>query len=51
MSTLAYQRLRWVKKIVIIPGAGHPFEEAGTPDQVMEHAKRWLLRFLPGRKS
>jgi hypothetical protein len=37
--------------MVIIPGAGHLFEEPGTLDQVMDHAKRWFLRFLPHTAS
>jgi dienelactone hydrolase len=33
-------------KIVIVPGAGHLFEEPGTLDQVVDHACKWFLRNL-----
>src|SRR6266550_6089741 len=51
LNRLAYERLRGIKEIVIVPGAGHLFEEPGTLDQVMDHAKRWFLRFLPRAES
>jgi len=47
LNRLAYERLRGIKDMVIVPGAGHLFEEPGTLDQVMDHAQRWFLRFLP----
>lgn len=33
-------------ELVIIPGAGHLFEEAGTLDQVIEYAANWFQRHL-----
>jgi putative phosphoribosyl transferase len=51
LNRLAYERLSSLKEMVIIPGAGHLFEEPGTLDQVMDHAKRWFLRFLPHTAS
>jgi pimeloyl-ACP methyl ester carboxylesterase len=36
------------KEIVIVPGAGHLFEEPGTLDQVVQHATGWFLRYLAG---
>lgn len=33
-------------EMVIIPGAGHLFEEPGTLDQVVEHARAWFLKQL-----
>src|SRR6266550_6361138 len=51
LNRLAYERLRGIKEIVIVPGAGHLFEEPGTLDQVMDHAQRWFLRFLPRAPS
>lgn len=30
------------KKILIVPGAGHLFEEPGTLDQVIAHARNWF---------
>jgi predicted phosphoribosyltransferase/dienelactone hydrolase len=46
LNRIAYDRLLGIKEMVIVPGAGHLFEEPGTLDQVMDHAKRWFLRFL-----
>ena len=51
LNRLAYERLRGTKDMVIVPGAGHLFEEPGTLDQVMDHAQRWFLRFLPRAES
>jgi hypothetical protein len=34
------------KKLVIVPGATHLFEEPGTLEQVADLAKRWFLRHL-----
>ncbi|HEY7027986.1 MAG TPA: dienelactone hydrolase family protein [Gemmatimonadales bacterium] len=35
-----------VKQLMIVPGAGHLFEEPGTLDQVAELARDWFERFL-----
>ncbi len=34
------------KKLVIIPGATHLFEEPGTLEQVAKHSTDWFLRYL-----
>lgn len=34
-------------KLLIIPGAGHLFEEPGALEQVSAHAARWFLDHLP----
>ena len=34
--------LRGMSELVIVPGAGHLFEEPGTLDQVTDHARRWF---------
>jgi putative phosphoribosyl transferase len=39
------------KELLIVPGAGHLFEEAGALQQVMLHAKRWFRRFLSPPKA
>ena len=31
-------------ELVIVPGAGHLFEEPGTLDQVIEHSRDWFLK-------
>ncbi|UVT18753.1 MAG: dienelactone hydrolase family protein [Nitrospira sp.] len=46
MNQAAYDWLTCEKKLVIIPGATHLFEEPGTLEQVAEHAGRWFVRYL-----
>ncbi|MBX3334052.1 MAG: alpha/beta hydrolase [Nitrospira sp.] len=46
MNQSAYSLLTCDKKLVIVPGATHLFEEPGTLDQVAEHASRWFGRHL-----
>ena len=43
----ALMQLRPEKELVIVPGAGHLFEEPGTLDQVERLAIAWFTRFLP----
>jgi putative phosphoribosyl transferase len=46
MNQGAYDLLTCEKKLIIVPGATHLFEEPGTLEQVAEHAGRWFQRFL-----
>jgi putative phosphoribosyl transferase len=46
MNQAAYDLLTCEKKLVIVPGATHLFEEPGTLEQVAEHAGRWFVRYL-----
>ena len=46
MNQSAYELLTCEKKLIIVPGATHLFEEPGTLEQVAEHACRWFLRYL-----
>lgn len=46
LNQQAYAALNCPKKIVIVPGAGHLFEEPGTLDQVVTHASGWFLSCL-----
>ncbi|MEK7790920.1 MAG: dienelactone hydrolase family protein [Deltaproteobacteria bacterium] len=46
LNKKAFEKLRCEKDLVIVPGASHLFEEAGTLEQVAEKAKEWFLRFL-----
>lgn len=46
MNQAAYELLTCEKKLVIIPGAMHLFEEPGTLEQVAEQAARWFMRYL-----
>ncbi len=38
------------QELVIVPGAGHLFEEPGTLEQVARHATDWFRRYLPARR-
>jgi putative phosphoribosyl transferase len=42
LNQQAFMALRCPKKILIVPGAGHLFEEPGTLDQVITHASNWF---------
>jgi putative phosphoribosyl transferase len=46
MNQAAYDLLTCEKKLIIVPGATHLFEEPGTLEQVAEHAGRWFVRYL-----
>jgi hypothetical protein len=46
MNQAAYDLLTCEKKLIIVPGATHLFEEPGTLEQVAEHASRWFGRYL-----
>jgi Phosphoribosyl transferase domain len=43
---LALDRLRCEKQLMIVPGATHLFEEPGTLEEVMRHAREWFARHL-----
>jgi len=44
MNQAAYELLTCEKKIIIVPGATHLFEEPGTLEQVADHARGWFQR-------
>ncbi|EHK58214.1 dienelactone hydrolase family protein [Allomesorhizobium alhagi] len=46
MNEQAYHALRAEKRLVIVEGAGHLFEEPGTLDEVVRHATQWFLDHL-----
>jgi putative phosphoribosyl transferase len=46
MNQAAYELLTCEKKLIIVPGATHLFEEPGTLQQVGEHACKWFLQYL-----
>ncbi|WP_315918247.1 dienelactone hydrolase family protein [Mesorhizobium sp. SP-1A] len=48
MNERALAALRTEKRLVIIPGASHLFEEPGTLDQVVRYATGWFLAHLRG---
>jgi putative phosphoribosyl transferase len=47
MTRSAYDLLTCEKKLIIVPGATHLFEEPGTLEQVAEEAGKWFVRHLP----
>lgn len=51
LNQRAYDQLHCEKKLVIIPGATHLFEEPGTLDQVARQAAAWFARHLPATAS
>jgi putative phosphoribosyl transferase len=46
MNEAAYDLLICEKKLVIVPGATHLFEEPGTLERVAEQAGRWFVQYL-----
>jgi putative phosphoribosyl transferase len=50
MNRAAYRLLSCPKRLVIVPGASHLFEEPGTLEQVAEHALAWFQQhFYPAK--
>jgi pimeloyl-ACP methyl ester carboxylesterase len=47
----ALTRLRCEKRLRIVPGATHLFEEPGKLEQVARLTSEWFLRHLPERAS
>lgn len=50
MNQTAYDLLTCEKKLIIVPGATHLFEEPGTMEQVAEHATQWFRHYLHPRQ-
>lgn len=48
MNEEAFKRLKCTKKLQVIPGASHLFEEPGTLEAVVEAAAAWFRRNLGG---
>jgi dienelactone hydrolase len=46
LNEVALEQLRCEKKLVIVPGATHLFEEPGALDEVARLASDWLVRYL-----
>ena len=51
MNQAAYRLLRCTKKLTIIPGATHLFEEPGTLEQVADQALGWFLEHFPAHQG
>jgi putative phosphoribosyl transferase len=45
MNRTAYERLTCEKRLVIVPGASHLFEEPGTLEEVAKQAGKWFARY------
>lgn len=50
MNQAAYELLTCEKKLIIVPGATHLFEEPGTLEQVADHACSWFQKYLKRTK-
>jgi putative phosphoribosyl transferase len=46
MNRVAYRLLSCPKRLVIVPGATHLFEEPGTLERVAEHALAWFQQHV-----
>ena len=46
LNEYAYEHLRCVKELKIVPGATHLFEEPGTLEEVARLAAAWFLKYL-----
>lgn len=51
MNKDALARLKSEKKLVIVPGATHLFEERGKLEEVAVHAGNWFLKYLGSPKQ
>jgi putative phosphoribosyl transferase len=51
LNEQALRLLRCPKKLVIVPGATHLFEEPGTLEEVAHLAKEWFVRYLAVNES
>jgi putative phosphoribosyl transferase len=47
MNEEAFEQIRSKKQMVIVPGAGHFFEEPGTLEEVARLATEWFVQYLP----
>ncbi|MDE8653689.1 dienelactone hydrolase family protein [Novosphingobium album (ex Liu et al. 2023)] len=50
LNAAARDAMRCERDVVIVPGAGHLFEEPGTLDQVVTLASDWFRRHLGGTR-
>ena len=49
LNQQAYDQLRCEKKLLIVPGATHLFEEPGTLEEVARQAAAWFAHHLPAK--
>lgn len=50
LNEKAYQKLQCKRKLEIVPGASHLFEEPGKLEQVARISANWFARYLQTRK-
>ncbi|MEK9156476.1 MAG: dienelactone hydrolase family protein [Patescibacteria group bacterium] len=50
LNRQAYEVLATEKKLLIIPGATHLFEEPGALEAAAAAARDWFLKYLGGKK-
>ncbi|HTN14305.1 MAG TPA: alpha/beta hydrolase [Sphingomonadaceae bacterium] len=48
LNQSAHEAMHCKRQLVLVPGAGHLFEEPGTLDEVVQLALDWFARHLPG---
>lgn len=48
LNQQAFVNLNKPKKLVVIPGAGHLFEEPGKLEEVADQAAKWFSKYLSG---
>jgi dienelactone hydrolase len=46
LNQRAFEQLKTIKKLEIVPGATHLFEEPGTLEQVADLAAKWFKKYL-----
>ncbi len=46
LNKQAFALMKCKKELVLVPGATHLFEEAGTLEQVAQYAANWFLKYL-----
>jgi dienelactone hydrolase len=51
LNRAAFEQLHTEKRLEIVPGASHLFEEPGTLEIVAGLARDWFLRYLPPRPT
>jgi len=51
LNRSAYRRLRCERRLEVVPGATHLFEEAGTLDVVVTLARSWFLEHFSSAKT
>jgi putative phosphoribosyl transferase len=51
LNRAALAALRCAKQLVIVPGATHLFEEPGTLEAVVEHARGWFLKHFTDART